>query len=151
AKTSNKLIRIGEFHIDYVGPARYIDLEGIRQVSGWDVYGLLGMDFLRKHVVQFDFDRGKVSFLKSAPTSERFPLGITFGEGGVPSIDVRIAFLGSRKFVVDTGKFGVASGDLSSGDFRRLASIGSLKPLGEWPAIDLVGYRQRAYRQPGRN
>ena len=42
-----------------------IDLEMLHKVSGQEVYGILGMDFLSKHVVRLDFDCGEAVFLRS--------------------------------------------------------------------------------------
>ena len=43
------------------------DLKSIREVFGLPVEGLIGMDFLSRHIVHIDFDRGKLLLLKAVP------------------------------------------------------------------------------------
>ncbi len=49
-------------NLDYVV---CMDLSDLRCITGDDIKGILGMDFLQHHVVRLDFDRGKLSFLTS--------------------------------------------------------------------------------------
>jgi hypothetical protein len=36
-----------------------VDLSKIREVSGYEIFGLIGMDFLNEHVLRIDFDKGE--------------------------------------------------------------------------------------------
>jgi hypothetical protein len=47
-------------------PVYQMSLKGTREASGQEVYGVLGMDFLRHRVVRVDFDAGKLAFLERA-------------------------------------------------------------------------------------
>ncbi|HWE35471.1 MAG TPA: retropepsin-like aspartic protease, partial [Isosphaeraceae bacterium] len=43
------------------------DLGWMREISGYRIDGVLGMDFLRRFVVHIDFDRGELLLLKAVP------------------------------------------------------------------------------------
>ena len=47
-------------------PVFAVDYSKFRQVSGQEIYGMVGMPFLRQHVVQVDFDKGELLILKAA-------------------------------------------------------------------------------------
>src|SRR5262249_1960236 len=40
-----------------------VDFGQLRRVSGHPIRGFVGMDFLRRHVVKIDFDKGQLEFL----------------------------------------------------------------------------------------
>jgi hypothetical protein len=105
-----------------------IDLRKVREVSGQPVYGVVGMDFLRNHVVRIDPVRGEVLFLKSAT---RIPAAapLVFRRG-LPFVSARVAGSDVEAFLVDTGIVGQDSGSLS----RRL-----LKALLDRRQANLVG------------
>jgi len=42
-------------------PMAVLDLKKARQGCGHDMYGILGMDFLKNHIVRIDLDLGKVA------------------------------------------------------------------------------------------
>src|SRR5260221_12380781 len=72
--------------------------------------GILGMEFLWEHVVQIDFDAGRVSFLKrgSDVAGERIPL--QFDEKQRPTIELELPTVGKTRFLIDTGCLGFRSG-----------------------------------------
>ena len=43
------------------------DLEFAREVSGHQIMGMIGLDFLRQHCIRIDFDAGKLEFLNNSP------------------------------------------------------------------------------------
>ena len=53
-----------------------VDRRYIRKAAGRDIYGILGMDFLRKHVVRIDFDAGKMTFLKEVGSQPGQPVPV---------------------------------------------------------------------------
>ncbi len=65
------------------------DLGPIRRVTGLEVYGIIGMDFLRRHVVHLDSDTGKLSFLRTVPQDPGTAVLITY-DGDVPSIVAKL-------------------------------------------------------------
>jgi len=64
----------------YLGPlslkgGRLIGVVNLEQLISAEknrIHGIIGMDFLKKHVVQIDFDRKKVSFLKGRKDTDIF-------------------------------------------------------------------------------
>jgi hypothetical protein len=98
------------------------DLTPLREVGGLPIEGILGMDFLSRHVVRVDFDNGEVCFLTSAgpQCGTAIPLveqddrvGLRYVRGSVGGIE-KIPFL------VDTGHCGVSSGGIDAETFGLL-------------------------------
>lgn len=73
--TGGKTVKVELFRISqaYLGPLNLgdcgliavIDLEPVSSALGRKVHGLIGMDLLKKYIVQIDFDEGLISFHKS--------------------------------------------------------------------------------------
>lgn len=84
------------------------DLTRLRQAIGHEIRGIIGMSFLKAHVVYLDPDAQKIFFLKSAGQSRTEPLRIEYlrkfvvGEIG-PCIEAEIAGFGKKKFLIDMG------------------------------------------------
>ncbi|MEO5927671.1 MAG: hypothetical protein ABIP96_03305, partial [Patescibacteria group bacterium] len=80
------------------------DFEQIRQVSGHPIYGVIGMDFLAGRVLQIDFDRGELLFLKSADSfaGKAFPINYRIG---TPHVSAEF-FGKTHSFTIDTGYSG---------------------------------------------
>ena len=79
------------------------DLSLFRSVSGYDIKGIIGMDFLSQHVVQLNYETGKVSFLRTVPKDAGEPFTIHRQKEGL-CVDVKLPRLGrSERFVIDTG------------------------------------------------
>jgi hypothetical protein len=60
-------------------------------ICGKKIGGIVGMDFLKRYIVQLDFDNGEIFFLKSETNSksewgEEFNLKFL---GSYPSIDIK--------------------------------------------------------------
>jgi len=119
---------LGTLSLKCVETVGCADLERFRQVSGLDEYGIIGMDFLRRYVVQLDSDGGTVALLKSTPPSAGSPVLITY-DGDAPFVEAKLPELGSRVFLLDTGYLSYGSGSLPFDDFRLLMSRRSLKSL----------------------
>ena len=52
-------------------PVAGLDLMSVRHASGEEVYGVIGMDVLRSHRVQIDFDSGSLRIFRSLPEDAR--------------------------------------------------------------------------------
>jgi hypothetical protein len=145
----------GELHIDTrsspnatVGSLRFTpetvlcqDLTFIRETSGYDVYGLLGLDFLAEWIVSIDFDKGCLDMLSPATlpkpewgervrvaykASSLWYIPVTFGESRRPSF-----------FMVDTGCSN--TGSLEKTLFRQLVDSRDIKLTGESRFAGLTG------------
>ena len=122
AAVGKSMSKLGKF-------AACFDLHEIRKYSGHDVRGILGLNFLRRFVVQIDFDAGCVSLLKAADTipGERIPMAID--RPGCLTVDLTLPSLGPTPFVVDTGNIGFRSGCLSKSTFESLSRAGQIDVL----------------------
>lgn len=60
--------KLGRLSLRTGSPAVVADLRRMREVSGEEVYGFIGMDFLSRHVFRIDPDRGEVVFVRPSPT-----------------------------------------------------------------------------------
>ncbi|HZU37041.1 MAG TPA: hypothetical protein VFA18_14065 [Gemmataceae bacterium] len=123
-----------------------------------DFYGLIGLDFLRQFVLDFDFDRGRLAFLRRPPVSAGFaipmlasayqyavpmkvagingwqPFIVDFGTRGALAVRHDLLdTLARRGFACDTGTF--FSADASGWHQFRAARLARLG-LGGWGIID---------------
>lgn len=93
---------LGSLCLKKCGLVAVLDLTSINSCAGQKVDGIIGMSFLKRYVVQIDFDNRKVSFLKSKKEGNIFSfLGPTTNEHpqwGLPS-PIRFEFLSNRPFV----------------------------------------------------
>lgn len=91
------------------------DLWRIRAAAGSDVYGCLGMDFLRQFVVRIDFDQGKIAFLKAVPKDSGDSVVLHLRRRGrPPTVMVSLPGIGGEPFFIDTGLNGVGRLDKPS-------------------------------------
>jgi hypothetical protein len=105
-------------------PSRLVclDLAEFRRSSGHDIRGLLGMDFLSRHVIQLDFDGSRVSLLKkNTAHGEEIPIVLFYNY--VPIVEATIAGAGDSLFVIDTGLSGF-DGVLATETFDTVAKEG---------------------------
>jgi Aspartyl protease len=119
---------LGKFDLKAVLPKVIgVDLSRFRDVSGEDIYGILGMDFLRRHVVRIDFDMGVLTFLKSADPTVGKAVKLQIVNGTLPAANVVIQSHGEEQFCIDSGFSSPDSGTLNprlyatmiqSGDYR---------------------------------
>ena|SRR5579883_1527512 len=120
------------------------DLTLLRQVSGLEIRGIIGMDFLSKYVVQVDFENGRVRFFHSAPEHAGDRIPVSF-QRNVPCIEAYLPSLQRREtFMIDTGStyFGNMKQELldviaRSGKARRIgdaltAGLSGTEADGEW-------------------
>jgi hypothetical protein len=110
---------IGARKVPLVTRALCIDLEPLRTASRQDIWGILGMDFLRPHVLQIDFDAGYGAFLRSAAGAPGNEIQIEYDRTGSPTVAVSRSSLRPKSLLVDTGFVGVAMGSLSTKTFDQ--------------------------------
>jgi hypothetical protein len=104
---------VGTLPLETKGFVAVHDLAKLRQVSGHDIHGVVGMDFLSRHIVHIDFDEGLVRILKKVPPKAGTPLVLTF-ERGLPHLAVRMASLKETPFLLDSGYVGLGSGHVKA-------------------------------------
>jgi hypothetical protein len=93
-------------------PVGVLDLAFFREISGQDLRGLLGMDFLREHIVEIDSDNGTLSFLASLPANPGFELRLSFSSNR-PYLEAKLGGATDR-FLIDTGWVGGSSGMITT-------------------------------------
>ena len=106
-----------------------LDLKMISLIEGRKISGIIGMNFLKRYVIQIDFDHGTLSFL--LPVEGQHPeLGIElllrYDTMGWPQITGNILDDVKVKFVIDTGATG-AAGSLDSMIFEEILSKKEIK------------------------
>jgi len=100
--------RVGGFRLrDTVSEVVGVDMSGLREASGVDFFGMLGMDFLSQHVIRIDFDKGELSFLKTADHVSGTPQWMLPNEFNVPTVLGWVSVnRGPERFILDTGAWG---------------------------------------------
>ena len=130
AQLGNLGLRVGELVLAD-------DFNLLRQVSGHEIRGAIGMDFLKGKVVQIDINSGKVLIMSQATENlgERIPI---FFEWEGPCIEVNLPGLKRpEKFLIDTGtaKFGNMKKEL----LEMLAREGKGRKVGTTLAAGMAG------------
>jgi hypothetical protein len=121
---------VGKLSIQTSVPVAALDCKMLRQVTGAEIYGVLGMDFLGHQIIHIDQDQGKVLFLRSGGAYPGKPIPIFYLPGEAPEIELDFQSAGKERFLIDTGNGGSGSGDLKAEVFRSLARSKSLELLG---------------------
>jgi Aspartyl protease len=125
---------LGSFDLQTTERVCCSDLSSLRIASGTEVYGFIGMSFLRKHVIRVEIDNGKLVFLKKAG-SHPGKQTIISDEFSMPCIEVELPRLGKRQFRVDTGYNLCMS--LETKDFVDLLNKGEIKLGGQMKMTDV--------------
>ncbi len=100
-----------------------LDLKMLSLIDGRTVSGIIGMNFLKRHVIQIDFDNGTLSFLQ--PVEDQHPdwgieLLIRYGTLGWPYITGEIPDSNNANFIIDTGSN--STGALAGDIFEKIIS-----------------------------
>jgi hypothetical protein len=135
-------IRVGSLQLIAKNGVIVHDFRRIREEHGVQMWGYLGMDFLAKHVVRIDFDKGRIAFLRSVKgtVGHRIPMMMTPSTHDIPCVECRIpSERAPQWFMVDTGAVGQTSGSLRGETFRRLEQSGKLRPAGHLKATTAAG------------
>jgi len=106
----------GPFNLKECGEIIYMDLKMLSSIHGKEISGILGMNFLKKYVVQINFDGGKLLFLK--PMAGKNPdwgeaHKIDYHPSGLPFITGTMLKNIKVDFVIDIG-------DGSTGALHRM-------------------------------
>jgi len=128
---------LGKLRLQTETPVIGMDLRKFRQVDGQEIYGILGMDVLRHHIVCLDFDAGLVTFLRAADRRSGQPVKLTLERGTLPLVEMNIPGWGPERFLVDTGSIGIGSGDLTADLFTTLAGKKKLATVGSTLTLTL--------------
>jgi hypothetical protein len=95
--------RVGDLPLRGPLPVTVLDLKALREASGLDVCGVIGMDFLQRYVIRIDFDGGKVAFLRAGQPDAGRAVPMPF-KRGTYWIEAQLGGIaGPQWFMVDTG------------------------------------------------
>ncbi len=111
------------------------DLGELREVSGHEFFGLIGMEFLKDHVVSLNFDEGRLALLESAGRDAGTAIPL-YEASNRYSLYVDVSGIGLRKFLIDTGS--QAPGGLGASDFDSLRERGRIKLLQDSGTLGLT-------------
>jgi hypothetical protein len=105
------------------------DLRPHRELTGEDWRGILGMDFLKSHVIAIDFDQGTVSFRRHL--GDPLMLGqslLMSAHDNIPYLLLDVVGDGQlHPFKIDTGHVGSIAGDIARDLFRALLKAGKVR------------------------
>ncbi len=116
---------VGPFDLADCNEVVCANLKSFTPILGREVHGILGMDILRTHVVQIDFDQGRIAFLddgREGHSDWGWELPITFNQMKMPQIKVVVGDQPEQDFTIDTGAGG--SGAVTKDLFERLLAKG---------------------------
>lgn len=131
---------IGELLFGETGYVVCTDLSSMREASGKNVNGVLGMDFLKKHVIQIDFDQGKVRFISNVDRSSEDlgePIRLGFMQNKKPFLLAGTSPESIAPFYIDTANN--MTGTLAPDFFDELKKKHELKALGFTKLQTLAG------------
>jgi len=121
---------IGPFDLAECNEVVCTNFKALAPNLGREVHGVLGMDFLKKHVIQIDFDEGRMAFLDDQAHDRRVwgqEFLITYNRMKAPQMKVSVEGQPERDFVLDTGSD--TSGAMATDSFRLAVAQGGLKPV----------------------
>jgi hypothetical protein len=122
--------KIGEVSIDGSECEAFCaDLSDYREITGHHIQGIVGIDVLRRYIIQIDCDREELLFLSSrdGQPGEQLPLSWV---NGLPALPVSLGGL-TFSFTINTGDCGWTSGSLTPSVFDRLKGTHQLEYLHE--------------------
>ena len=115
---------LGPINVKYCGEVACLDLKMVSLVLGKKISGLLGMNLLKKYIVQIDFDKGTLLFLQPEERQHSRwgnELSISYNSLGIPMITGNIYDSIKVDFWIDTGATN-STGGLSSDIFDQILS-----------------------------
>ena len=86
--------RIGNISMHRPGDYAFCyDLSGISDTIGVPISGIIGMNFLKQHIVGIDFDKGEVSLFRELPSAARrgSSIPLKYDDFGIPSLNCSLA------------------------------------------------------------
>lgn len=118
------------------------DMSGIREATGLNIEGILGVPLFREMTVLIDFDSQQVTFSREniAPASNwGSPIDVAYCESALPMIDINLSNRIKTQCEVDTGS--TSSISLPSKEFNELVRNGEIKLLDSTITMRLNGQR----------
>jgi hypothetical protein len=94
---------IGSLSLKTTEPVFAFDFTKFRQVTGHEVYGFIGMPFLRRHVLRVDFDEGELLVLKEPGRDCGQGCVVTYDDETLPRLGVHLAGVNKQDYLLDTG------------------------------------------------
>ncbi|MBN2590267.1 MAG: aspartyl protease family protein [Sedimentisphaerales bacterium] len=121
-------VQVGPYKLPKGSEVICLDLSTPSMAIGKQVDGVLGMDFLKQHVIQIDFDENIISFL--GQNEADFPgyeqqLDISYNSKGLPQLKGRLLDDIETKFIIDSGYN--STGGLDSEIFDKLIKSENIK------------------------
>jgi predicted aspartyl protease len=114
-----------------------MDFSQIQAVTGSEYVGIIGMDFLASRVLRINFDEDYAALLRNPTNQTRHEERIRYGRRGTPAILLEVTGDGFHSFMIDTGKFGIAT--LKSELFKKLEMLGKISIEEKGKAIGFSG------------
>ena len=122
------LIQIGPFILPQGSEIGCLDMSMLSMVDGREISGILGMDFLKNHVIQINFDKGIISFFEMddfdmSASGQKYDL--TYNSVRVPIIRGQLLDSINTEFVIDSGNN--YFGNLDKDTFEKLVNRKDIK------------------------
>jgi predicted aspartyl protease len=135
-------VYVGESRLPVTGETVCLEVAKLCEGVGDDVQGILGMNFLGRHVIHIDFDAGKLFILKTSPKLRHgaFRLGY---RSQCPTLDVEIFRGGGVPFLVDTGMSGGCAAMIQEWTREILLHQGRLVPLKQLGTLMTIDGEER--------
>ncbi len=116
-------------NIQVQGDTVSVNLADMRRVSGYDIRGVLGINFLQKFVIELDFDAGSVTLFEQTPALHRMPVAIERDPFNRPIVMIEVAPDDRVPFLIDTGMASPGIGEVAASTFEGLQKAARLRPL----------------------
>jgi hypothetical protein len=134
--------KLGALSLHQGGAVLCVDLTELREVTGLDIMGVIGMGFLRRYVLQIDAPGGKLRLMRSGkmaktPKDWGQALPMPRAVQGSPLVLGRLYGKYEAPFLIDTGYVGTAG--LSGKLFDRLDQEKLFTALARKPVARLGG------------
>jgi len=118
---------LGPLNLQDSGQVSCLDLKIHSLIDGRKISGIIGMNFLRRYVIQIDFDKGTLSFLQTAKGQHSnwgIELAIWYNSLGLPFIKSSILKNINVDFMIDTASN--STGGLGSDIFKQILTKNEL-------------------------
>jgi hypothetical protein len=113
---------LGKLSLKTTSDVVIYDLSRMRKWSGVDFYGLIGMSFLKQHILRIDFDKGEVLFLKTPGRNPGRAFPLSFQHGVIHTEALIPGRSGKEIFAIDTGDDTNYSGSIRLDAFKSLCN-----------------------------
>jgi membrane-associated protease RseP (regulator of RpoE activity) len=134
--------RIGTISLNNDALTLCYDLSSIREVSGRDIDGLIGLPLFQSYIVQMDFDSNRIVICSPSISPEPAwgePIKLSYTEAKLPTVLVDFGGGVTEQCVVDTGFSGPFW--LTSKLYAKLLANERLFAGGEIPVGTVTGHR----------